>query len=439
MTEKIGLKEIRESGLIGAGGAGFPTYIKLNSKVQTLIINGAECEPLLETDKTILNIGIEDLIAGVKKAMELTGASEGLIGIKQKYKDLIKKVASDLPKEIKISPLKNMYPIGDEHILVREVTGKIIPEGGLPLDVGIVVQNVETMYRLGRLLNKGEPVVSRFVTVSGDVAFPFVAEVPVGTPVSLLLDIAEPRIPLELAKIMDGGPMMGKFISKDSYVKKTTSGILVFSDREKVIRQRSRDLNAIIRISRSACIQCRRCTDFCPRYLNGHRIEPHKWMRNLAFGELIPSEMSYLCSECGVCELIACPMDISPRLVAEYFKKDMTEKGIKNENYHETPQEICGFHELREISTDRLMEHLDISKFNVHPAFEKLDINPRRVRIFVDQHIGSPSKITVLKGDKVKKNDNIAISEVSGMGVNYHASIGGTVSAVGDNYIEITR
>ena len=434
----MNISDIKKAGLIGCGGAGFPTYFKLNSKVDTLIINGAECEPLLETDKELMRHHMNIISEGIRVAKELTGAKEVFLGIKEYYQDVID-IAQKFAGEFKVFPLENIYPIGDEQILVEAITGKIIPEGGIPLNVGVVVQNVETIYHLGKLSKEGENFTHRFVTVTGDVEFPFVAYVPIGTPISYLLDIAKPKILLADAVIFDGGPMMGKFVTEKDYVKKTTSGIIVIPIDHKLVRQRTRSIEAIKRISQSACIQCRRCTDFCPRYLNGHRIEPHKWMRSLAFSELIPNEMSYLCVECGVCELFACPMDISPRLVAQLIKQKNKEKELKNENYHAQPERKREFSEFRKIDTIRLMEHLNIDKYNVHPQLEKLNINPTRAKIFLNQHIGVPAKPIVKEKEKVKVGDIIAESGEKDLGVYYHASIDGVIKKIGENYIEIER
>ena len=430
------LNDIQKAGIIGCGGAGFPTFFKLKSEVETLIINGAECEPLLETDKEILRNHLDMVIEGIKTAKELIKAKEVFLGVKEYYKDLIEYLKEN-EEGFKVFPLENIYPIGDEQLLVKAITGKIIPEAGLPLDVGVVVQNVETIYHLGRLKKENENFTHRFVTVNGEVEFPFVAYVPIGTPVSELLNIAKPKILLTDAKIIDGGPMMGKFITEEDFIKKTTSGILVIPKEHKLIRQRTRDIDTIKKISRSACIQCRRCTDFCPRYLNGHRIEPHKWMRNLALGEVVPNEMANICSECGVCELVACPMDISPRLVAQIMKKQMADNGVKNEHYHNKPEKSRDFAELRKVNTLKLMEHLDIDQYNVHPHLEKLTIEPEAVRIYLNQHIGKPAESNVKINDKVKIGDVIGKCKEGELSVYYHASISGKVVSVENNYIDI--
>lgn len=430
------LNEIKKAGIIGCGGAGFPTYFKLQKKVDTLIINGAECEPLLETDKEILRNHLDTIMEGIKVVKDLVKPQNIYLAVKEYYKELIDHLKKN-ENGFMVFPLENIYPIGDEHILVEAITGKIIPEAGIPLDVGIVVQNVETIFHLGKLKKEKENFTHRFLTINGEVEFPFVAYVPIGTPISYLLEIAKPKILLSNAKIIDGGPMMGKFITENDFVKKTTSGILVIPKEHKLIRQRTRDIEAIKKISRSACIQCRRCTDLCPRFLNGHRIEPHKWMRNLALGELIPNEMSYLCSECGLCELVACPMDISPRLVAQLMKKQMKIDNIKNEHYHNIPENKVEYSHLRKVNTLRLMEHLNIDQYNVHPHLENLNVKPNMVRIYLDQHIGKPAVPSVKIKGSVKVGEPIGICEDNDLSVYYHASIAGKVISAKDNYIEI--
>ena len=143
------LARIEEHGVVGAGGAGFPTATKLRTQVDLIIVNGAECEPLLHKDKELLKHQAEPLLRGLKTAMDLVGAHEGVIGIKNKYQDVMVELEPQLPSGVRLRALSDTYPAGDEFILVHDVTGRVIPPGGLPRDVGAAVANVETLVNIG--------------------------------------------------------------------------------------------------------------------------------------------------------------------------------------------------------------------------------------------------------------------------------------------------
>ncbi len=154
------LDRIAELGIVGAGGAGFPTAVKLNARVPLVIVNGAECEPLLHKDKELMHHHAGAMLSGLRAAMELTGAAEGVVGVKNKYKDIIAELGAQAPAGVRVFPLSDSYPAGDEFILVHDVTGKVIPPGGLPKDVGAVVANVETLINIGN----DRPVTHKYLT-----------------------------------------------------------------------------------------------------------------------------------------------------------------------------------------------------------------------------------------------------------------------------------
>ena len=170
------IDRIEELGIVGAGGAGFPTAVKLRAKVPSLLVNAAECEPLLHKDKELLLHHAPTILRGLRIAMECTGASKGLIGIKNKYLDVIEHVQSLLPREVKVYPLSDSYPAGDEFLLVHDILKRVIPPGGLPKDVGAVVCNVETLMNIGC----DKPVTHKYLTVAGAVARPVTLRLPIG-------------------------------------------------------------------------------------------------------------------------------------------------------------------------------------------------------------------------------------------------------------------
>ena len=171
------INEIQKLGIIGAGGAGFPTHVKLNSSPDSIIMNAAECEPLLHKDMQILRNHGDTVLEGFKIAMQLTGAREGIIGIKEKHHEEIQLLESKVSGNSRVQAIDDVYPAGDEVTLIYMTTGRIVPPGALPVSVGCVVQNVETLYNIG--MNK--PVVTKFISVAGAVEEPATVEIPVGT------------------------------------------------------------------------------------------------------------------------------------------------------------------------------------------------------------------------------------------------------------------
>ncbi len=180
------LDRIDELGIVGAGGGGFPTAVKFKTQASLLIANAAECEPLLHKDKELLHHHAEPFLRGMQMAMELVGAREGVVGIKEKYLDIIAALEAVAPTGIRVQPLPDCYPAGDEFILVHMVTGRVIPPGGLPKDVDCAVANVETLMNIGL----DRPVTHKYLTVAGAVATPVTLRVPVGITIGEVIDAA---------------------------------------------------------------------------------------------------------------------------------------------------------------------------------------------------------------------------------------------------------
>jgi Na+-translocating ferredoxin:NAD+ oxidoreductase RnfC subunit len=337
---------------------------------------------------------------------------------------------------INVFELEDFYPAGDEFVLVNEVLGKIVPEGGIPLNVLAVVSNVESLLNISRAM-AGIPVTDRYLTVCGEVNHPLVCRVPIGTPAEAVIELAGgPKIS-DHAIVM-GGPMMGKILGSGSQpVTKTTSGIIVLPPNHNVVRDKSRSLTQMRFIAKSACTQCSRCTDLCPRYLIGHALEPHRIMRHLAYtpgmtGAVL--EDALICSECGVCEKFACPMMLSPREINAAIKQKLLKEGIKREARRDTYQ-VSPFNETRKIPLRRLMERLEVTRYDTHPPFYGDAIEVKRVSIPLQQHLGKPAAAVVRAGDRVKKGDLIGEIPEGALGARVHASIDGTVEAVDKNVV----
>ncbi|HRP94515.1 MAG TPA: SLBB domain-containing protein, partial [Ignavibacteriaceae bacterium] len=221
------LHRIREAGVVGAGGGGFPAYKKLDANIEHVIANGVECEPLLYKDREVMIQDADKLIAGLGIVKEITNADKVTIAIKRKNSDL-KEILSESAKKygINIFIMENVYPAGDEYILVYDVTGKRIPPGGIPLQVGCLVANVETLVNIANAVS-GVPVTEKYLTVSGAVKEPVTLKVPVGTSYKKCLELAGGSS-VNGFSILTGGVMMGGVTTDLSLsISKTISGLIV--------------------------------------------------------------------------------------------------------------------------------------------------------------------------------------------------------------------
>lgn len=431
---------VRDAGIIGCGGAGFPTHVKIDSKASQVFANGAECEPLLNSDQRIMEHQADELIEGLALIMKHVGAGKGYVGLKKTYKDSIAALTVAIKKagfNIELGLLDSCYPSGDEHIMITDLTGKIVPEGGIPLQVSALVSNVLTMVQVAQAA-KGQPVTERAVTLVGEIFKPQVVNVAIGTPIRDLIEFAIPLVPVEDMVVIAGGPMMGPIVNIDDVVNKTTSGLLFLHKDHPLVQIRSIPMDAMVRRSVAACCQCRMCTDACSRYMQGHDIEPHLMMRVLAYKMDTPTRgmtSAFICSQCGLCEF-ACPMDLSPKRAYADILKNLRAAGLKNP-HTKTPLEPHEFREFRKIAKDRLTKRYGLTKYDSHDLRLTQFPTPPVVRLSLTQAIGVPSKPVVAMGDKVVKGTLIAKIPEGKLGSMLHASIDGTITDISDEHITI--
>ena len=437
MREEI-VDKVRAAGVVGAGGAGFPTHIKLQFDVQRVLGNGASCEPLLQSDPYLMTHQADLVLDGLLTIMNGTGSDKGTICLKSKHANALSNLRDKVSGNkfggrINVFELDDFYPAGDEFILVNEVLGKIVPEGGIPLNVLAVVSNVETLLNVSQAM-ADIPVTDRYLTVCGEVNDAMVCKVPIGTSADAVIELAGGPSISDFGIVM-GGPMMGKVIAGGSEpITKTTSGIIILPPNHNVLRDKQRKLDQMRFIAKSACTQCSRCTDLCPRYLIGHALEPHRIMRHLAYnpgmmGEVL--EDALICSECGVCEKFACPMMLSPREINAAIKQHLLKEGVKRDPKKDIYR-VSPFNDTRKIPLMRLMERLAVTRYDSHPPFFEGEIQVDKVTIPLLQHIGQAALPVVKQGDRVKKGDLIGEIPEGALGARVHASIDGTVESVSD-------
>ncbi|MBC8205149.1 SLBB domain-containing protein [bacterium] len=435
MTASETAEKVKAAGVVGAGGAGFPTHVKLQTAVDIVIANGAECEPLLGSDRAVMVKYPDKILQGLQLLAESTGARRKIIAVKKKYSEAIK-VFQSCNSGCEFALLPDYYPAGDEVEIIKFALGEIVPERGLPLDVGAVVDNVETLMNIASAV-EGIPVTRRYVTVCGEVKNPSVISVPIGASVKDTLDRCG-GITIDDPVVYLGGPMMGTISGTDAPVTKTTTGIFILPDDHFLIQTRSITYKHIIRQAQAACTSCRLCTDACPRYLLGHDIEPHKIMRtiSLKMNERTDEMMSaYLCCFCGVCEY-ACPMRLSPRRVyektLEYLMSESVEFNKKNSPPSEHPMR-----QYRRIPGARLMTRMGLDKYNKKLRFDDSEWTPQEVKIPLKQHIGFPAEPVVSISSKVLKGELLGEIPAGKLSARIHSSIDGTVTEVNTEYVKV--
>jgi Na+-translocating ferredoxin:NAD+ oxidoreductase RnfC subunit len=433
-------EKLREHGVVGAGGAGFPTYVKAQSRVEFLIANGAECEPLIHKDAELMKRYPAEILAGMSAMMDAVGARGGKFGVKAKNAASIAALRGNLKDgRIEFVELGDFYPSGDEYELVYSATGRLIPPAGIPLDVGCVVNNVETLYNV-RMAEQGAPVTRKFLSVCGAVRKPMSFWAPVGTPFRDLIAAAGGAAVEDFAVFVSGIMMGALSFDLDEPVTKTTGGLIVLPRDHYLVARRARTERERNRIGKSACDQCSYCTEFCPRYLLGYEVMPHKVMRSLGFtasGAEIWNQWSELCCACGICTLYACPEDLYPKEACDSGKRDRRAAGLKFAQ--RKPVAPHPMKEYRRVPLASLRRRLKIDEYETDAPFEDLEIHPALVRIKMRQHAGQPAAAVVRAGEKVTQGQTIGRVEEGKLGARVHASISGRVRAVTAECVEIEQ
>jgi electron transport complex protein RnfC len=308
-TDEI-INAIQSAGIVGLGGAAFPTHVKLKIPegkfVDTLIINGVECEPYLTTDHRVMLEQKDDIFMGIRYLLKVTGAEKAIIGIESNKADAAEYLQTSIPSDIpaSVEVLKVKYPQGAEKMLITALLGREVPSGGLPVDVNVVCINVATSAEIGRLLPLGRGIQERVITITG----PGIKKkgnylIPIGTPLRFALEKAGMKD--NVTEVFLGGPMMGASVpSLDIPITKGTSGFVVFTENE------------ISRIPEKIypCIRCAKCVDACPMFLNPSVLG--LLAKNQEHDEMAQKYHLLDCFECGACSYV-CPSNIP---LVQYFR-----------------------------------------------------------------------------------------------------------------------
>jgi Na+-translocating ferredoxin:NAD+ oxidoreductase RnfC subunit len=433
-------EQVRQAGVVGAGGGGFPAHVKMAGKADTVIANGAECEPLLHKDAAVMEHQAADVVTGVQLVMQAVGASDGIIGIKAKKKHAVEAIQSACSgTPVRVHLLGDYYPTGDEYELVNAVTGRLIPPQGIPLQVGVVVNNVETLANIAAAA-KGVPVTRKTVTLAGAVKNPVTITVPIGTTFREAIEAAG-GFATNDPVLCIGGLMMGQTTDNlDTPIVKTSAGAVILPRSHRLVERKLKPERAQALIGKSACDQCRYCTELCPRYLLGYAVEPHQVMRSLAFTATDSkywNQMAMNCCACGICTLYSCPEALFPKEACDASKAEMRAANIKWTGT--APARVHPMHDSRRVPIRMLMRKLDIEKFDLPAPWQDIAVEPRQLVLPLKQSAGVPNRPVVKKGDRVKAGQPLGEISDRDLGAILHAPIAGTIAEVTHDLMIMTR
>jgi electron transport complex protein RnfC len=306
------IRAIQLAGIVGLGGAAFPTHVKLRApegkRLETLIINGVECEPYLTTDHRVMLEQSDDIFTGIRFLLRATGAREVIVALEANKADaaalLSERAPADLPVRVEVCPVK--YPQGAEKLVIQSLLGCEVPSGGLPADVHAICVNVATTAEIGRLLPRGRGIQERVITIAGSgVRREGNYRIPIGTPVRFALEQCD--MTDDVSRVFMGGPMMGAAVSNlDIPITKGTSGITAFAATDT---RESTGHNKIY-----PCIHCARCVEACPIFLNPSQLG--LLAKNELYTEMAEDYHLMDCFECGACSFV-CPSHIP---LVQYFR-----------------------------------------------------------------------------------------------------------------------
>ena len=434
------VEQVKQAGVVGAGGGGFPTHVKLAAKADTIIANGAECEPLLHKDAVVMEEEAAALVRGMVLAKEAVGAKDAVIGIKAKKKHAVEAVEQACREtDVRVQLLGDYYPAGDEYDLVYEVTGRLIPPAGIPIQVGVVVNNVETFVNIAAAA-EGKPVTDKVLTIAGAVRSPVTLKVPLGTTYRDCLE-AVGGLTTDNPVLCIGGLMMGQTTDDlDAPITKTATGVVILPRDHHVMERKLKPNKVQAKIGKSACDQCRYCTEYCPRFLLGYAVEPHQVMRSLAFtatGAEYWNQWAALCCSCGLCTLYACPEELYPKEACDDSKAEMRRANFKWTG--PAPTHAHAMRDGRHVPIKTLTKKLHVEHYDLPAPLWTGHLEPSRLILPLKQSAGSPCQPKVKAGDRVVAGQLIGEPAPDALGANLHAPAAATVREVTETTVVLER
>jgi Na+-translocating ferredoxin:NAD+ oxidoreductase RnfC subunit len=376
------------------------------------------------------------VVTGMRLVMEAVGAKAGIIGIKAKKRHAVEAIeAACQGTTIRVQLLGDYYPAGDEYDLVYTVTGRLIPPQGIPLQVGTVVHNVESLVNIAAAA-EGKPVTHKILTVAGAVRKPVTLQVPVGTSFGDAIQAAG-GLATSNPVLYVGGLMMGQVTENlDTPITKTATGVVVLPRDHPLSQRRLSPAAFQAKIGKSACDQCRYCTELCPRYLLGYAVEPHQVMRSLAFtatGEDYWNQLAVLCCACGLCTVFACPEMLYPKEACDASKAALRAKNLKWSGPIEVKPH--GLRDGRRVPIKLLVQKLAVLDYDVPAPLEAKVLETQRVVLPLKQGAGVSNTPLVKAGDRVKAGQALGEIPPKALGAIIHAPFAGRVTTVNNDRI----
>lgn len=430
-------KLVCDAGILGAGGAGFPTHVKINCKAEFVLANGAECEPLLRVDQQVMQYFAADVVRGIRAVKEFTGAKRAVICMKEHYHAAVAALQEVLKDadDVELHLLQGYYPAGDEQQIVYEVTGPCRPDrrSAAGCRRGRVQRQHAHEYcrRARRQEGHGEVCHGRWRGEEPCHAPRSGRHLPAGAH-------GRRRRPHLRLQIHHRRPVHGRVVDTlDIPVTKTTGGLLAIPKDHPLLERKSPNLN--LQLIMSVCCQCSMCTQMCPRNALGLNVQPHKAMRSLASGGDLLGEFNgiFSCCNCGLCTYYACNFGLKPSQVMQTLKSAIVSKGVRPRKEVYGP--VDGGLENKKVPVERLIARLGIAEYDVPAPMAEKPLTTSCVRIALRMGVGAPSVPVVAVGDKVRKNQLVADIAEKKLGVKMHASISGVVTDITADYIEIRK
>jgi Na+-translocating ferredoxin:NAD+ oxidoreductase RnfC subunit len=376
----------------------------------------------------------------VELTMEAVGAKAGVVGIKAKNKHAVETLTQACQgTRVRVQLLGDYYPAGDEYDLVYAVTGRLIPPAGIPIQVGVVVANVETLANVAAAV-EGHPVTHKTLTIAGAVRRPVTLTVPIGTSFRECLGPAG-GLTTEDPVLCLGGLMMGQTTDDlDTPVTKTATGVVILPRDHPVVARKLKPGQAQARIGKSACDQCRYCTEYCPRFLLGYGVEPHQVMRSLAFtatGKEYWNQWASLCCACGLCTLFACPEQLFPKEACDDARAEMRQAGVKWAGPAEV--KVHPLREGRRVPIRSLMRRLAVEQYNLPAPLHAGVLAPAELVLPLKQSAGVANQPIVKAGDRVRANQPLGELPANALGAILHAPYAALVTAVTEERIHLSK
>jgi Na+-translocating ferredoxin:NAD+ oxidoreductase RnfC subunit len=415
--------------------------------VDTVIVNGASGEPLLEHQSWLLWAEPEKIVAGLEVLMDGCGANRGVIVLKNTRPETAARLETAVSpkKRIEIFLLQDFYPAGDERVLVYDVLGRVVPEGRSPIDAGCLVIVPETVNNIFCAVGESGPVTTRTLTCAGEVKRPAVVTAHIGTSIADVLALCGGPTVKDPA-VLVGGPVTGRVVTDlEAPVTKSTEGIIVLPRDHVIVHNRTVPVEHIVRRAKSVCGECSFCTEFCPQYLLGYNIRPHLIMRQVSYGLDLPREVivnALLCSGCGLCEIYACASGLSPRIVNEQLRRSLYTQGYVPEFSKRSVMERRSVTERdmsgqRRIPEKRILDRLMLNRYSDRLVrggmgagevwMDSVRTDPVRVEILMRQDENTAAVPVVFAGDKVREGGLIAEVREGVLRTAVHSSIDGKV------------